>query len=168
MTPRVTALTFSLRSFLVVLLAMLVVSACDLQPPESAVDVPCDGNEGTVLELGPAIRSSGAYGQFGTTGTTVWVTAGRLDTGGIFDTDQTRIEVGWASEPPEYDGRTGEENANVLNQVGVKEGYWSPLELEAGDYWLWSSAGGRVTVQACTTGAIFDAVPATLPSEPAG
>lgn len=168
MTLRTTALTFWLRYCLVGLVAIVVLSACDLPPPEEAVEVPCDGDVGTVLELGPAMRVNGGYGQFRTTGAIVWVTAGPIATGGIFDTDQTRIEVGWASEPPEYNTSTGVENANVLTQASVKEGYWSPLELEAGDYWLWSSAGGRVTVQTCIAGAISDAVPATFPSEPAG
>lgn len=168
MTPRVTACTFRFRSCLVVLLAMIVLSACDLPPPEGSVEVPCDRDEGTVLELGSAGQISNRYGQFSTTGATIWVSVRRLATGGIFDTDQTRIDVGWASDPPEYNTRTGEVNANVLRQVVVKEGYWSPLELEAGDYWLWSTAGGRVTVQACTAGAIFDPVPATIPPDPAG
>lgn len=168
MTPRVKASTFRRRTSLVVLVAAIVLSACDLPPPEGAVEVPCNANEGTVLELGPAIRGSNRYGQFSTTGATIWVTVGRLDTGPIFDTDRSNIEVGWASEPPEYDVHTGEENANVLMRVSAMEEYWTPLDLEAGEYWLWSSAGGEVTVQACTSGAIFDPVPATRPSEPAG
>lgn len=147
---------------------MIVLSACDLPPPEDAVEVPCQGDEGTVLELGPAIRSSGAYGQFSTTGAKDWVTVGRLDTGPIFDTDQTGTEMGWASEPPEYRGQTGEKNANVLMRVSGMEGHWSPVELEEGSYWLWSTAGGLVTMQDCTAGAIFDVAPATLPAEPAG
>ena len=36
MTPGVTALVFRLRPYLVVLLAMIVLSACDLRPPEGA------------------------------------------------------------------------------------------------------------------------------------
>jgi len=161
-------LILRLRSCLVAFLVVTVMSACDALPPEGAVRVPCDGEESTVLELGPAARNSNRYGQFSTTGATVWVTVGPIDLGPIFDTDRTSIEVGWALEPPEYDTRTGEENANVLTEVSVMEERWSPLELEAGDYWLWSSAGGLVTVQTCTAGAIFDAVPATRPPEPTG
>jgi hypothetical protein len=145
---------------------MILLSACDLPPPEDAVEAPCDEKGGTVLELGPAVRASGGYGQFSTTGATIWVTATSISTGGVLDTDQTRIEVGRASEAPEYDGSTGEETASVLVQASVKEGYWSPLDLESGEYWLWSSAGGLVTVQTCTAGAIFDAIPATIPPEP--
>jgi hypothetical protein len=165
--PRMMALTFR-RSWLVFLLAATVASACDLPPPEGAVEVPCDGDEGTVLELGLAAEIAGRYGLFSTTGATVWVTSGRIDTGPIFDVDQTSIEVGWASEPPEQNELTGGEAADVLTQVSVKEGYWSPLELEEGDYWLWLSNGGEVTIQTCAVDAIFDPVPVTFPFEPGG
>ncbi|MGA7270311.1 MAG: hypothetical protein WB239_04490 [Acidimicrobiia bacterium] len=52
--------------------------------------------------------------------------------------------------------------------MSVQDGLWSPMELDAGDYWLWSTAAGEVTIQTCTAGAISDPVPATLPARPGG
>jgi hypothetical protein len=103
--------------------------------------------------------------KFSTIGGTVWVSVVGIDVSPIFEVDVTRVEVGWVSEPP---GLTVEGNANIVGQVTVKEGYWSPLELEAGDYWLWSSNSGEVTIQACAADAIFNPVPVTFPSESAG
>lgn len=167
MTRRMMALTFRRGSWLVVLVAMIGVSACDLPPPEGAVEAPCKNSEATTLELGNPDLLSRRYAEFSTSGTVVWVTARGYSEGGLMETDRTRIELGWASEPPNYDPQSGA-TVNSLVDVSAQEGLWTPMELEAGDYWLWSSNGGEVTIQACTADAIFDPVPATFPSEPAG
>lgn len=77
------------------------------------------------------------------------------------ETDRTGVELGWASQPPSYDPQSSE-TANILVGVSAQEGLWTPVELEAGDYWLWSSNGGHVTIRTCAAGVIFDPVPAVI------
>jgi hypothetical protein len=113
-----------------------------------------------VLELGSAYRGAERYAVFSTQGETIWATA-RLQTPGGFlpDTDRTMVEIGSADDPPTHNSRTGETNADVM--ASVKEGFWTPVELDEGVYWVWSTNGGDVAIQTCTRGAILDPVPAS-------
>lgn len=152
------------RLGLMAVVVLVLISACDLPPPEGAVAVPCEGGAGTMFELGPVSRSGERYGEFTTSGSTIWVTARLPPTGGFLpETTRTGIEFGFANNPPSYNSRTGEEDAEIEADVSVEEGWWSPLELSAGQYWLWSTNGAEVvTLKTCTQGAISDPVPATF------
>ena len=84
--------------------------------------MPCKGSEGTVLELGSAYRGAERYAVFSTQSGTIWATA-RLQTPGGFlpDTDRTRLEIGSADDPPTYNSRIGDTNADGM--ASVKEGF---------------------------------------------
>lgn len=76
-------------------------------------------------------RSGERYGEFTTSGGTIWVTARLPPTGGFLpEITRTRIEVGFADNPPSYDSRTGEEDAEIEADVSVEEGVVGSLGAE--------------------------------------
>ena len=112
--------------FALVVVAGLVVSACgDRPPPEGVVAVPCGGDEASVLELGPAGKLGGRYGQFSTTGGTVWVTVTDLPRGGLFDPDRTGIDVGWADRRFESLDPHGHDRRRFKNPIGLSHLGWN-------------------------------------------
>lgn len=144
----------------------LLASACSLPPSEDAVEQPCEVGVGETLEFSSVSGVAGRYAQFSTQGGTVWITAQLPAPGGLLpDTDRTNVDIGWANDLPTENPETGGTEANPLVQVSVQEELWSLIELEAGSYWLWSSAGGDLTIQSCTQGGIFDPIPATDSSD---
>lgn len=105
---------------------------------------PCDGVD---HDLGVPFVG-GRFATFTTGGGALWVMAAEGDGSGILSSSRTAFHVGPGDVRPAFDREQGEV-VGATTRVGASLTRWVQLDLPAGAWWLWSSAGGRVTLRAC-------------------
>lgn len=144
------------------LILALVLSGCSPtaggsgQPTStSGATVPC-GDGVSRVELGSPYLG-GPTAEFSAKAGTLYITARRFEHGGPFDPAKgsSAIYVGPADRQPTWDQQRNIVS-NFTAQVHVEENDFSPVELAAGRYWLWSSNGGDVVVVSCAEGGVSD------------
>lgn len=115
----------------------------------TAAAAPACAEVADIVELGRPGRS-GPPAQFTTSGAELFVTASGFLHGGPLDPEVgiTMVSVGPADEPPTWDPQRNT-ITNVQEQAQVREGQVTPLRLQAGRYWLWTSNTVTITLQSC-------------------
>ena len=121
--------------------------------------MPCGGHPVETIELGsPYLTNPTA--EFTTVGGLIYFAARRFEYGGIFGSSRasTAIYTGLSDNPPSWDSQRNIVS-NVYQQISVLEKDYGQLDLPAGRYWLWSSAGGDIVLYSCQAGVLSEPKP---------
>ena len=129
-------------------------------PPAPTTQLlPCDGNPASQVELGYP-HEGGPVAEFVTSGEPIYVIARRFEHSGIFGSfrGSTAINIGNVAILPSYDERRNT-ITNSFKNISIKEKDFGEVDLPAGRYWLWSSAGGDIVVYSCDPNGVSDPKP---------
>lgn len=121
------------------------------EPPQPP---PCSGSPLTRADVASPYVDN-PPGEFKTDGSELHFSASGFNHGGLFDSlnQSTEVFVGPASTPPTYDEKTGVVTP-LTKKFKARPGRYTPVQLPAGAYWIWSTAAVHIRILSCTANAV--------------
>jgi len=109
--------------------------------------LPCDLNSAVSFNLGHPHRASREPAEFSTNGGEIYINA-KFDHKGIFYSTTTTIYLGYAANYPIFNEQRGTVT-NVLQEIHLPEGQYHQVNLNPGNYWLWTSNFAEINLITC-------------------